>query len=122
MSEQYLIRAEAYCRKNDFGKAADDLTILRKARYKNYGSAVLDQDTWLDEISDERVRELFMEGFRLNDLKRWGRGFEREPQTQTIDNGNNLKIDADDPLFVWPIPQHEIDAPGSQIEPNESNK
>lgn len=122
LSEQYLIRTEAYCRKNDFGKAVDDLTVLRKARYENYGSTVLNQDTWLDEISDERVRELFMEGFRLNDLKRWGRGFEREPQTQTISNGNNLKIDADDPLFVWPIPQHEIDAPGSQIEPNESNK
>ena len=24
-------------------------------------------------------------------------------------------------LFVWPIPKHEIEAPGSMIEPNDSN-
>ena len=31
-------------------------------------------------------------------------------------------VEKDDPLFVWPIPQHEIEAPGANIEPNESNK
>ena len=122
LSEQYLIRAEAYCRMNNFNAAAEDLTTLRKARYSSYGSAMLSQDKWLDEISKERVRELFMEGFRLNDLKRWGRGFEREPQTQSIADGSSLKIKADNPLFVWPIPQHEIDLPDADIEPNESNK
>jgi hypothetical protein len=25
-------------------------------------------------------------------------------------------------LFVWPIPNHEIVSPGSQIQPNESNR
>ena len=25
------------------------------------------------------------------------------------------------PRFVWPIPRHELEAPGSEIEPNESN-
>lgn len=122
LSEQYLIRAEAYCRMNNFNAAAEDLTTLRKARYSSYGSAMLSQDKWLDEISNERVRELFMEGFRLNDLKRWGRGFEREPQTQSIADGSSLNIKADNPLFVWPIPQHEIDLPDADIEPNESNK
>ena len=32
------------------------------------------------------------------------------------------KIEAGDPLFVWPIPNQEIVAPGSQIQPNESNR
>ncbi|MBO7271733.1 MAG: RagB/SusD family nutrient uptake outer membrane protein, partial [Bacteroidaceae bacterium] len=64
----------------------------------------------------------FMEGFRLQDLKRWGKGFERKPQDQSLSNGSSLKIDADDPLFVWPIPQHEIESPGANIEPNASNK
>ena len=63
-----------------------------------------------------------MEGFRLHDLKRWHKGFERKPQDQSLANGSSLKVEADDPLFVWPIPQHELDAPGSQIQPNESNK
>lgn len=122
LSEQYLIRAEAYCRLEKYGDAASDLTELRKARYSTYGSAALNSENWLDEISNERLRELFMEGFRLNDLKRWGRGFEREPQTQSVANGSSLKIEANNPLFVWPIPQHELDLPGSAIQPNESNK
>lgn len=121
LSEQYLIRAEAYCRLEKYGDAASDLTTLRKARYSSYSSAALNAENWLDEISDERLRELFMEGFRLNDLKRWGRGFEREPQTQSVANGSSLKIEAGNPLFVWPIPQHELDLPGSAIQPNESN-
>jgi hypothetical protein len=63
-----------------------------------------------------------MEGFRLTDLKRWHKGFKRKPQEQSIENGSSLDIEKDHPLFVWPIPQHEIESPGANIEPNESNK
>ena len=63
-----------------------------------------------------------MEGFRLHDLKRWGMGFERTPQAMTQSEGSSLKVSADNPLFVWPIPNHEVSAPGSQIQPNESNR
>lgn len=122
LSEQYLIRAEAYCQKEDFAKASADISTLRQARYQSYGSATLTSENWLDEIDKERLRELFMEGFRLQDLKRWGKGFERKPQEQSVSDGSSLKIEAGNPLFVWPIPQHELDLPGSAIEPNESNK
>ena len=50
-----------------------------------------------------------MEGFRLNDLKRWHMGFERTPQTNSLAEGSSLKIEADAPRFVWPIPRHEQD-------------
>ena len=63
-----------------------------------------------------------MEGFRLQDLKRWHKGFERSSQSYTVSPGNKLKVDADNALFVWPIPQHELNAPDSEIQPNESNK
>lgn len=122
LSEQYLIRAEANCRLGKYGDAGKDLTTLRQARYSTYGSASVGEDNWLEEISNERVRELYMEGFRLHDLKRWHKGFEREAQQFTVAPANTLKVKADDPLFVWPIPQHELDAPGSEIQPNESNK
>lgn len=122
LSEQYLIRAEAYCQKEDFAKASADISTLRQARYQTHGSATLTSENWLDEIDKERLRELFMEGFRLQDLKRWGKGFERKPQEQSVRDGSSLKIEAGNPLFVWPIPQHELDLPGSAIEPNESNK
>ena len=62
-----------------------------------------------------------MEGFRLNDRKRWHQGFERTPNSYSQTEGNGLEISADDPLFVWPIPQHEIESPGSEIEENASN-
>ena len=94
---------------------------MRSARYKTYGTTAIGEDNWLETISEERVRELFMEGFRLHDLKRWHKGFEREPQSNTVEAANSLKIEADHPLFVWPIPQHELDAPGSELQPNDSN-
>ncbi len=124
LAEQYLIRAEAYCQTGQFALAAKDLSKINSKRYSSFGSINITESNWLSIISDERVRELYMEGFRLHDLKRWHLGFERTPQTSTIKgpNANALKINSDDPRFVWPIPQHELDIPGSEIQPNESNK
>lgn len=125
LSEQYLIRAEAYVQRDnpDYAKAGSDISAIRTARYATYGgSTPLNKDNAMDVIEGERVKELYMEGFRLQDLKRWHKGFERQPQDQSLSNGSSLKVGKDDPLFVWPIPQHELDAPGSEVEPNESNK
>lgn len=107
----------------DYGKAGSDISVLRTARYASYGgSTAMNKENAMDVIEQERVKELYMEGFRLHDLKRWHKGFERKSQDQSLSNGSSLKVEKDDPLFVWPIPQHELDAPGSEIEPNESNK
>ncbi len=122
LAEQYLIRAEAYCNKGDFTSATKDINTLHSQRYTSGGSVSLNADNWLDMISDERVKELYMEGFRLHDLKRWGRGFKREKQSYSLAEGSTLEIRPDNPLFVWPIPQHELDVPGSEIVPNESNR
>ena len=122
LAEQYLIRAEAYCEKGNFTAASADLKTLSESRHSSGGSISVNASNWEQTISDERVKELFMEGFRLHDLKRWGKGFERTPQAQTQSEGGSLKIEAGNPLFVWPIPNQEIVAPGSQIQPNESNR
>ncbi len=125
LSEQYLIRAEAYAMKGDYGKAGKDITTIRQARYSTYGgNTALSESNAMDVIAAERVKELYMEGFRLNDLKRWHKGFERKVSDQPAANfvQSSLKVEKDDALFVWPIPQHELEFPGSQIEPNESNK
>ena len=125
LSEQYLIRAEAYVQKDqpDYAKAGSDISAIRTARYSSYGgSTAMNKENAMDIIEAERVKELYMEGFRLQDLKRWHKGFKRKPQDQSLTNGSSLKVEKDDPLFVWPIPQHELDSPGSQVEPNESNK
>ena len=122
LAEQYLIRAEAYCQKGSYSAASTDLSTLRQTRFTSGGSISVNSGNWLETISDERVRELYMEGFRLHDLKRWGKGFQRTPQTHSQSEGSSLKIEANNPLFVWPIPNHEIVSPGSQIQPNESNR
>lgn len=129
LAEQYLIRAEAYCRqeKPDFSAASRDMNTLRGARYTSGSSISLSEDDFLQKIAEERVRELYMEGFRLHDLKRWGTlynggGFVRKPQMHSLEEGSSLRITADNPLFVWPIPQHEIESPGSEVVGNESNR
>jgi hypothetical protein len=122
LAEQYLIRAEAYCRKGQYAAGASDIAALRSARHTGSVSTSMNADNWLQTISDERVKELYMEGFRLQDLKRWNKGFERTPQTSTQKEGSSLKIEAGNPLFVWPIPKNELEAPGAEILPNESNR
>lgn len=124
LAEQYLIRAEAYCRcsRHLYGEASKDLSALRSNRYTSYGSATLTGENWQKVIGEERVKELYMEGFRLTDLKRWNQGFERSPQKNSVASGSSLKVAKESPLFVWPIPQHELESPGAEIQPNESNK
>lgn len=108
LSEQYLIRAEAYCNlpTPNYSAASKDLTTLRAKRFSGGAGAItVSSSNWLQTISEERVRELYMEGFRLNDLKRWHMGFERKPQTNSLAEGSSLKIEADDGsrcLREWP--------------------
>lgn len=120
LAETYLIRAEAYCMRGETGKACEDITKLRKSRIKNYGTFVCEQAQLMSEIRKERALELIGEGFRLYDLKRWKMGFERHKQSGTINgsNCNELKINADDPRFVWPIPLHEINASNGIVKQN----
>ena len=122
LAETYLIRSEAYCRLGEFSKASNDINTLRKNRFSNGSTVSLNEENWLQNMSDERARELVMEGFRLHDLKRWHKGFERKPQSSCVADGSSLKIEPDNVFFVWPIPRNELEAPGSEIQPNESNR
>lgn len=125
LSEQYLIRAEAYVNKStpNYTAAAKDIATLRSARYQTKVNTVaLNESNAMTLIEEERVKELYMEGFRLMDLKRWHKGFKRTPQTETLTNGNKLEYLPGDVRLTWPIPQHELESPNAQIEPNASNK
>ena len=127
LAEQYLIRAEAYCRKEspNFSAASADLTELRESRFASGAGAMsLSEANFMQNIAEERVRELYMEGHRLQDLKRWGKlynegkGVVRTPQSSSLAEGSSLKRPLDDYMYVWPIPRHEIEAPGSKIKQN----
>lgn len=121
LSETYLIRAEARAMLQNTNGANNDLTTLRRARITNYGSASYSQENLLEAIQEERAKELYLEGFRLADLKRWKKGFERQPQTGTItgEQYSSLKVNGDSKKFTWLIPQHEITASQGLVVQNE---
>ena len=53
------------------------------------------------------------EGFRLTDLKRYGEGFTRQnPQDASLSYqlGLGINVSADNPRWIWAIPQSEIEA------------
>lgn len=123
LSEVYLIRAEANYYLGNEEEASKDLTSLKRKRIMNFGSYSGSGEKLRDEIRNERARELFMEGFRLSDLKRWGLGLTRRKQLYTMDGpaNNELKRPAGHALFTWPIPKNEIEATGGVVKGNRSN-
>lgn len=108
ISEMYLIRAEAYANQNMNTEASADLNTLRAARIDGYVNENLTGAALMNAIKVERRKELFMEGHRWFDVRRYGDGISRGSDfaapavTQSIPAGNFR--------FVWPIPQDEIDA------------
>lgn len=108
IAEDYLISAEAAFEAGNTSAATTTLNALRVSR----GVAALGTVT-LQNIQDERTRELAFEGFRLDDLKRWNLGFTRSnPQnTAFLIQGNNYlgqtqAAGAD--KFVWGFPTNDI--------------
>lgn len=108
LSEMYLIRAEAYANQGQNAQASADLNTLRAARINGYVNESLSGTALMNAIKVERRKELFMEGHRWFDVRRYGDGITRGSDfaapavTQSISAGNFR--------FVWPIPQDEIDA------------
>jgi NADH:ubiquinone oxidoreductase subunit B-like Fe-S oxidoreductase len=71
----------------------------------------------LNEVKDERRREMVMEGTRLFDLKRWHMGVTRSLTQQDdlcLFPGSTVTTKltkaANDPKMILPIPKAEIDA------------
>jgi hypothetical protein len=100
IAEMHLIRAECNVR---LGSAVglDPLTEMNALRSRSQADALA--AVTLEDVLDERVRELAFEGHALHDLKRLN---------ESVDG---LPYDSD--LLVFPIPQRELDA-NPNIEPN----
>lgn len=115
IAEQYLIAAEAAYKNGQETQAQDYLNQLRQARrvadISTTGSALF------EDIKKERIRELAFEGFRLDDLKRWGDPVRRhDPQgglgyiiKEPATLFHQLDKPANDPMLIWPIPLNDTD-------------
>ena len=115
ISEMYLIAAEAAMGREEEVVASKYINDLKTARIPSWKNVDYTGDDLVLELRQERVRELFGEGHRLNDIKRWHIGFSRsagqDPALmQPGENYVSLKREADDPMFVWPIPTGELQA------------
>ena len=117
IAEQYLIAAEGYAQAGQAEQACTYLNRLRASRIPGYADRHYAGDELMAQIKLERARELYGEGFRFKDLKRWNQGFARseaQDKNLVIDAGSTytelMQRDASDPFFVWPIPQAEIDS------------
>jgi hypothetical protein len=100
LAETYLLRAEAYLKKSQPQKAADDINVLRTRANATPATAA---EMNMDYILDERLRELYLEEFRAVTLTRLGLLYDRDkrynPKSgQSIETYHNL----------WPIPSTEI--------------
>lgn len=77
LAEVYLIYAEAKCELGNGNISDEDLNIslnLLRDRVKMphlTQTTVPEGSTLLEEIRKERTRELYLEGFRFDDLRRW---------------------------------------------------
>ena len=114
IGEMYLIAAEAHFMQNDEQQAKNYLRAMAMARNSGRYNASLSGTNLLNEIRDERHRELMGEGMRQADLKRWNIGCTRSEAFDgqnivTIPTNRNLSYEAGDYRLTWPIPQHEID-------------
>lgn len=115
IAEQYLIAAEAAYKNGHSDDAKNYLNQLRHAR--GVADITATGADLFEAIKKERIRELAFEGFRLDDLKRWGDPVRRhDPQggvsyitKDPADQYYQLNKAANDPMFVWPIPLNDID-------------
>lgn len=101
-AEMYLIIAESHLRgAGNNPSARQALNTLRAARGLAPVSDTLEGTELLDEILNERRRELVYEGHRFFDLKRLGRAITKAP-------GTSPNVPFDDFRILGPIPTGDI--------------
>ncbi|MCR4843751.1 MAG: RagB/SusD family nutrient uptake outer membrane protein, partial [Bacteroidales bacterium] len=98
IAEAYLIKAE--CEARTGGNAKAVLNALQAAR------GATPTDGSLENVLKERRKELYGEGFRLQDIKRTHQALDR---TKDQEHWASVKtLPADSPRFMLPIPQNEM--------------
>lgn len=108
LAEMYLVYIESVKRGGTSGSDVQALDYFNALRQRAYGNATGKVSSFsLDDILNERMRELYWEGFRRTDLIRFDRftsGAYLWPWKGGVANG----IAADPHYNVFPIPSSEI--------------
>lgn len=111
LAEMYLIKAEALAELGQNSDAQQALEDLMKNRVPGYTAPALTGDALIEKIFFHRRIELWGEGFRFFDLQRKGHDLLRTAeQGHNLGLANILSAPAGDAIWLWLIPQAEIDA------------
>lgn len=106
LPETILLRAEAYLRKGELAKAADDINMIRSRAKCDI--LVEPGDVDIDFILDERARELYVEESRWNTLLRMG-GTVAVDRIRKYALHPHVDLTLTFDYNLWPIPQSTID-------------
>lgn len=118
LSEMYLILAEAAANSGNVDKANAALNDIREARLYDFIQENYTGETLIDQIRNERNKELIGEGFRISDLRRWKLGFSRSDNygldytgvtSALVPASIQVTYSATDSKYVLPIPSHEME-------------
>lgn len=107
-AEVVLNKIEALYYENP-AQALIELNNFRKKRIAGYIDQNYTGADLLKEIKLERRREFAFEGVRFHDLRRWNEGFTRQARKYVLQS-EIITVPANDYKWVFPIPQHEMDA------------
>lgn len=115
--EMYFVAAEALYRAGKEAEAKNMLMEIMKTRNPEYNVTATGQ-ALLDEIMLQKRIEMWGEGRRLFDMKRRAEALDR---TKATNHGMMpyQKVQANDKLFIYQIPQKELDANSEITEQND---
>jgi len=120
-NEVYLIRAECNARQGNTSPAMADLNKLLKNRYATgtfTNLTAADATTALQLVLQERRKELpFTANIRWEDLRRLNTDPTFRVTVTRIINGTVYTLPPNDPKYVLPIPDNEIQLSGIQQNP-----
>ncbi len=103
LSEMYLIKAEAHAQLTEDIQAQEALDAIIQRADPSAAASTETGQALIDKIVLERRKELAYEGFRLYDLSRYGRTFNKFQQ-----DGDPISISAPENRTIMPIPIDEI--------------
>ncbi|WP_207536382.1 RagB/SusD family nutrient uptake outer membrane protein [Desertivirga arenae] len=120
VAEMYLIRAEAYAESSNapggLALANSDLNALRSARIENYVPTSYNKENLIDEIYQERFKELAFEGHRYFDLRRRSKEINRTPLAADDAGGSKTILKPTDKEYYLPIPGFELRANENMVQ------
>ncbi len=108
-SELILILAESYARTNDDVNALARLNQVAQIRDPSFAGYASSGATLLEDIINERRKELAFEGNRYSDLVRLNRDVVRINLNNNYPPSTPLTLPATSHKRIWPMPQAEID-------------